>query len=248
MKTAILKKSADDLKTSEIMWTTNFKMFKYIKGNRPMHDTRLVREELQKYGAWKKICPLICNQNHEVLDGQNRLFVAQEIGFPGLYYQIVKTTGRQHDIEIIKSLQIGRNWTTQDFLISNKDMGLKSSSELLDFSERHQLPVSNAIIICCNGSSGDAYNKIRSGRNFAIDADSNAIAEYLNHFSDMPFYKTAKFILAIRQFYKKATREQREKLKENRLRIIKFGDTQQYLAGFSNIVNKYARPGKEVYF
>lgn len=236
-----------DLKTSDILYTTNFSLFKFHSLQRPLHDNKTVREEFVRCGFWAKRHPLTCNHKYEILDGQNRFLVAQELGFKGLFYQMVYTSCLDEDIEVMNSTNnVGSGWSIIDCLTSNKSQGLKSSIEVLHFMEKRGLNISNAMVVCC-ADEKVALKRIRNRMDFELLPKRYELAEFLSNFSDLPFFTETKFNKAIKRFFLKATKKNIENLLLKRMTIKKQPDVTSYCIVFCNIVNKGLKGGQELH-
>ena len=105
-------------KIADVFVTTDYSMFKLIKGNRVVslaHVERLKMSFQKKY----LFSPIIVNSRNEIIDGQHRYMAAKALKLP-IHYMIQDGYG----IEEIKILNTNsKNWKAEDFLTAYCDMG-----------------------------------------------------------------------------------------------------------------------------
>lgn len=98
----------------EILVTSDYRLFKILQGNRtvkPPHVARLKRS-FQENGFL--MCPILVNERHEIIDGQNRFHALQQLNYP-VYY--IKVYG--YGLEEVKVLNANHEkWKAQDNLES----------------------------------------------------------------------------------------------------------------------------------
>lgn len=93
--------------------TDDYSMFKKLEGNRDVEKTGKLKKSMKKNGFLN--CPAVVNEELEVIDGQNRIFVAEELKIP-VKFCIQPMVG----IEETKELNSGqKNWSTLNYLHSN---------------------------------------------------------------------------------------------------------------------------------
>jgi hypothetical protein len=236
-----------ELKATETLFTSNFNLFKFHELNRPLHDSKKLRDDLIKCGFWKSYHPLLCNPKYEILDGQNRFVLAQELGFEGLHYKIVHTRNVLEDLDVIRSTNsVGRPWDTADCLYSMKKEGVASAIEVIDIMDKYKLNSSNALAVCTPDRK-KSYDKLKNRSSFDLNPKRREIAEYLMEFTDLPFVYEAKFVRSIVKFYMKSSKEHRAKLLLKRMTIKKQADETAYYSIYCNIVNKNIKKGSELH-
>jgi len=63
--------------------TTDYSIFKFLEGNRPLDKSHLRKLKLSiEKNNHLNLHPIIVNQSYEIIDGQHRLQVAKELNFP----------------------------------------------------------------------------------------------------------------------------------------------------------------------
>lgn len=104
-------------KIPEIKVTTNYSQFKRLCGNRDLSSYDKIIKSIKRVGYW--INPIMVNEKFEVIDGQNRLKAAEELGLPIYYYVQSKA-----DVETARALNLGRsNWQPIDYIKSFAEEG-----------------------------------------------------------------------------------------------------------------------------
>ena len=106
--------------TNKILKTTEYAMFKFIKGNRPINYTHvgnLVNSIKEKDLAM----PIIVDQDMNVVDGQHRLKAYEILSKPVTY--IVKKDFNLADIRQVNSVQ--KYWTPLTYMNSFAQLGVE---------------------------------------------------------------------------------------------------------------------------
>ena len=98
----------------EILVSSNYKIFKFMEGNRqviPIHVKRLKRS-FQDNGFL--LDPILVNDKHEIIDGQNRFTALSELGWP-IYYIKVYNYGLE-EVKVLNQNQ--QKWKPTEHLDS----------------------------------------------------------------------------------------------------------------------------------
>lgn len=223
---------------NEILTTTNYDLFKFVEGNRPTVISTKMKQSMQAVG-WIASSPLICNQKHEVLDGQHRLLVAMELGIP-VYYSVEVTKNRVHDNQIITTLNKNQKmWRLQDWIHHFAENGLKSHRIIRDFEEKHRLGISNSIILCLGGSSNSGM--IRTGKELKLNPNRESVAQYIHKCNALFFHRSSKFVAAVTILFDRASQTHIDKLFSKHMIITEQASISSYLAVFENIINSGQR-------
>lgn len=136
----------------QITKTTDYDLFKRVKGNRPVDINHI--KSLMVSVAQRNLLeniPLIVNDKMEVIDGQHRLEVSRAMNLP--VYFITVPGGSIEDIRRLNSYS--RPWSVADYLESYIDLGLKDYITLKNFAKKFGFSVSMALLILSNtGKNG----------------------------------------------------------------------------------------------
>lgn len=123
----------------EIQSTQDYTLFKRIKGNRHPesnsgHIARL-RAAIEADPQAITYNPLIVNEKMQVIDGQHRLVVLQELGLP-VYY--IKVPGlRLGNVQLLNALS--KPWSPMDYARSYAELGNENYAIYIDFKEVYKL-------------------------------------------------------------------------------------------------------------
>lgn len=107
--------------------TKDYGKFKLLKGNRPINYKHVydIKDSIRRHGYIPTVA--VTNERLEVIDGQHRLQVAQELNLP--YYYVV---GEGLSLQDAISVNIAqRKWTLQDFIESYASAGNQNYIDLL---------------------------------------------------------------------------------------------------------------------
>lgn len=176
----------------KIYWTTDYGRFKFLKGNRDIHEGKVnkIKKVIQSGIDVLKYAPIIVNEAMEIIDGQHRFAVSREMK-GNVYYVINK----EADLSIVPTINSNSSkWRNIDFL--NSYMDLKKPAYLALHAFMDEFPgigLSTAIKIVHAGTmeASDAVESFREGmlgdNHFQL---ANKIAIHLEDFRpymDNPF-------------------------------------------------------------
>lgn len=134
-----------DTIVSQVHKTNDYDKFRFISQNRePDHVNVLV------LSFKDRLVPnaILCNENLEIIDGQNRFLAAKQIGAP-IYYYIINGLGI-YDVASLNSY--GKNWSMIDFIKMWAELGKEEYKKILSFSaEFPDISLQNIVYILGNG-------------------------------------------------------------------------------------------------
>ena len=171
---------------TRIFTTTEYDLFKRLKGNRDVTNKRvaIIKESISSIGYVSN--PVIVNENYEVIDGQGRVRALMELGLP-VEYRIITGLG----IDDCRAMNLKpTGWSINDFVKSYAEYGNKSYILLKDIADHHELgytlvySISN---VCINGGRA-TQNAIRNGAFSLTEEEAvklNKICDYLMEFQDV---------------------------------------------------------------
>lgn len=131
-----------DKQVTSIFETSDYDKFKIMAGNRNINlsSVKKIEESIAKNGF--KMCPILVNENFEIVDGQHRFTALKDLGLP-IYYVIENGL----NIEDCKILNLNvKNWSMTDFLKSYSDMNNDEYVKLSNFVSENKLSINNAMI------------------------------------------------------------------------------------------------------
>jgi len=108
--------------------TYDYDWFKFIDGNRkPDHVNALI----QSFRRRDVPNAILCNQNGEIIDGQNRFLARKQEGLPIYYYCIENLD--IYDVACLNSY--GKNWSVIDYVKMWADLGKEQYNRIFKFRE-----------------------------------------------------------------------------------------------------------------
>jgi hypothetical protein len=117
---------------SHVHTTTDYSLFKPTGGNRNknlLHINRLKKSMAENY----LFTVIIVNEKLEIIDGQHRFEVIQELGLP-LYYVVCKGYGL-NEVHILNANS--RNWNADDYLEGYCSLGYYDYILYRDFKKKY---------------------------------------------------------------------------------------------------------------
>ncbi len=165
--------------------TTDYKLFKYKKGNRKIVKgavNRIVRAVKKRNILPSN--PIIVNGKYEVIDGQHRLEAAKVLEIP-IYYTVFEPASLE-EIQLLNANV--RQWTAIDFLNSYVDLGNQDYIDFKNFMDKHDLTFSATLLLLTNYHEigKDIHVLFREGRfkiNNIQEAEKNVeiLKTFLEH-------------------------------------------------------------------
>ncbi len=113
---------------NQVLQTTDYSMFKFLKGNRNVNRPHLVR---LRHSFEKKylFSPIVVNEKYEIIDGQHRFITAKELGYP---INFVVVNG--YSLKEVQMLNTNMaNWGQLDYLNAYCDLGYPDYLKLREF-------------------------------------------------------------------------------------------------------------------
>jgi hypothetical protein len=147
---------------TSITATKNYTIFDRSRENRPVNlsNRHRLRESMNEYG-WLKAFPMFAqraaNGRLVIIDGQHRFEIAKELGIAVCY--IVDET----EVDVVK-LQGGASWVPKDYAGSFAQRGFKDYERVIEFADRHRIPLSTAAALLAGTVSfGNVAAAFRNG-------------------------------------------------------------------------------------
>lgn len=236
----------------QIHKTTNYGLFKVVKGNRQLNKGHLnnlsvsiMRNNLLEFN------PIMVNKKMEVVDGQHRLEVAKRNGLP-IYY-IIAEKSNLNDVQALNSAQ--KSWSMQDYIDSFIAKG-NENYEILDlFVKTYDLPISTGVSLLSGHNGGREHAVMQHFKlgEFVVTSVKTA-EDYAHKLNDLRVFcepgigKTAYFIRAAINVYKKNVNNplfsHDQLIKKlsvwtniSNKKIIRYGAEKDYLRLFEEVYN-----------
>jgi hypothetical protein len=144
--------------------TKKYSQFKNILGNRQLSREHInePRVEIERNNLLE-VCPIICNEKMQVIDGQHRLEAAKALGV-AVPYVVVPGLGIEHVVRMNTSQ---KKWMMKDYIRLHIDLGNQDYIDLQEFINEWKTTPSIAIMLLSNSSynqTGNKVNEFREGR------------------------------------------------------------------------------------
>lgn len=186
----------------KIYKTSRYNLFEVHEFNRPLrkHTLNALEKSMLRDGFRPSDAIHVCKKNKKlkIMRGHHRFATAKKLGLP-IYYIV--------DIEIDISdeeRKINTHWTVTEHVKAFANQGIRSYIELLEFAEKHNMPVTTSGFLLGGyaNKAGAVTERLRSGR-FEIEDHcleyAECVADILNECeaNGLHFAKTRAFITAI---------------------------------------------------
>lgn len=250
------KKSTVASVDTPIMLTNSYDSFTRMPGNRKVQPS-LVKRLIHSFSVSNNkdlimSRPVIVNEDYQVLDGQHRLEALKELGLP-VPYLIVKNAG----IEQVREINFAqRDWKLIDYVDSFIEKDTPHYQTLLDFSQKHNIPLTMAATLLLGERSNRDNNAIRSIIKSGIFEvrDLNGAEQIMDRvhlfkpFCHPIVWKGARFIKIITDLNKHGIDWDRmaEKLQTSPVRIVYTSQESEYLFALEQIYNHNVGRGTKV--
>jgi hypothetical protein len=201
--------NTNEQQQGRIYRTDDYSIFKTHENNRPLHEDQQLYISLKTHG-FRCSDPIHCRQAEDgrlkVVRGHHRLHYAKMLKIP-VYYIIDNADLDIYQFEGNTKVR----WTISDFVFSRARNGDDSYKKLLDYYQKHRIPIGAAVQLLAGnavrggeGSSGK-LQEVKMG-NFKIGdrghADSvMAILDLLDKFA-LDFSRSKSFIGAVSHILK----------------------------------------------
>lgn len=186
----------------EVRETYEYDLFSFMPGNRPVNAANF--KKLKASMSEKLLmCPIIVNENYEIVDGQHRYTASKELGLPIRY--IIVEGYKLEDVQ--RYNVVSKTWKMGDFLNMYASEGIYSYISFKYFLESNNIPISIALKIFSTikgEATSKTINDFENG-NFNIDTEELEKADKfifaLEYFSAFEEYKTVPFLNAFMKLY-----------------------------------------------
>lgn len=142
--------------------TTNYSLFKVKQGNRVINQKHVekLKDSFQKHD-YLPSCPIIVDEDFNVIDGQHRLEAAKQLGI-AVYY----VTEKEPDNDLLIDLNITqRKWTSPDYVNYYAEKGNEHYIRFRQLLKDIPLDVNTLLDMAKNTDIGGSYltNVLKTG-------------------------------------------------------------------------------------
>jgi hypothetical protein len=229
--------------SSQVHTTKDYFLFKSIDGNRTknlLHINRLKKSMSENY----LFTVIIVNERYEIIDGQHRFDVIQELKLP-LHYIVCKGYGL-NEVHILN--QNSKTWNADDYLTGYCNLGSTDYLKYREFKDTYQIGHNECMIILSGTHNKGQIDMFYNG-NFKIKNYNEACKMIEKILLIEPYYdgvRRRSFIYAMLQLFKNENFEFTEflqKLKTQPSALVDCTNTSQYVSLIEEIYN-YRRRDK----
>lgn len=183
---------------NQVLQTTDYNLFKKLDGNRRLNKAH-VKRLLDSFRKEKLQCPIVVNQNYEIIDGQHRFESSKELGLPVDF--IMCNDYGLREVQLLNSNS--SNWKKEDYLNAFCDSGEKEYLKFREFmNEFPEFGISSCESLLTGLARGDKQVMCK-------DSNGNSMRMGIRAFENgelfIPDYEKsrdyAKKILAVKPFY-----------------------------------------------
>lgn len=187
----------------QVHTTTDYFLFKSVEGNRNknlLHINRLKKSMSEIY----LFTAIIVNENFEIIDGQHRFDVIQELGLP-LNYICCEGYGL-NEVHILN--QNSKTWNADDYLQGYCKLGYDHYIEYLKFKNKFNFGHNECMLLLGGSENGPNIKKFYNG-DFQIKDYNKAyekasklvmIGKYYEGYQRRSFVRTMNTVLDKPQF------------------------------------------------
>ena len=166
---------------ASVFMETDYTVFKHLLGNRAVTPARktTIRNSIEKVGY--VLNPIVVNKNMEVIDGQGRLAVLEELGLP-VFYVVDENAG----IDECVSMNIGQtNWKLIDYVEQYAAYGNINYIRFLDlyksYSKRITIDTITGVTSNSIVTNGWHNNKLKTGEFLLSEKAYNSSLPYFEY-------------------------------------------------------------------
>ena len=223
--------------SNQVHTTTDYFLFKPIEGNRNknlLHINRLKKSMSDNY----LFTVIIVNEKYEIIDGQHRFDVIQELKLP-LNYIVCNGYGL-NEVHILN--QNSKTWTSDDYLDGYCKLGYKDYLRYKEFKELYGIGHYECMWLL-NGAQLSNPTQVFFTGDFKVKNYNEACKIIEKIMLVEPYYeewKRRSFILAMLQLFKNPNFELTEFLQKLKLQptaLSNCSTTNQYVSLIEEIYN-----------
>ena len=198
MNSNVVVKNEDKI-TGYVVRTYDYDQFKHLEGNRALLESRkkTIRKSVKANG--QLFSPILVNDKMEVIDGQGRLEVFRELGYPVEY--IVSPGLTRKDCIVFNSTST--KWSTYDYVCSYAELNYGDYIRLKSLIDKHKKASLSSIQFAISGNTcncgGGSSSKRASGFGKSIIDGTFKLTEHEYLEVDEKLSYGEQFILSFRQ-------------------------------------------------
>jgi hypothetical protein len=231
------------LEEGRLLSTTDYDMFKLVKGNRPVNERRVaqIAESMRQRGFIPSY-HITVDGDMVVTEGQHRLAAARLAGVPVIY--LIDSRLERADVPALSALAKG--WSDDDFVQAFAREGREEYLKLQAYRERTGFPVHMCIRLAAGRGAKEAGECLRDGtfafqnQQFA-DLVAQRAADFKPYFRG---HRESPFVSALIYLSRHAEYDHQtmmHRLSQQATRMVKCANRDQYIALLQDIYNHRAK-------
>ena len=190
----------------KVFATTNYKVFKKVDGNRPLNKTKIQRI-IQEIKAGNDILdgvPILVKEvknNLEVMDGQHRLDIAEQLKRP-VHYIIHKQDMSLHNIAKVNSNV--EKWKGTDFINCYTKAGNNNYKQVGEFHKKYGIAIGTCLALLTYGTQKHDGGSTTLTQDFETGVfqvkkykEAVLLAEICKNFSAFKGWNGRGFVIAV---------------------------------------------------
>lgn len=221
-----------------------YRKFRIIRGNRDISKVKIkkIKKSYENGTNLFPYCPILVNEEFQIIDGQHRYMVCKELRLP-IYYIVIPSMELKNIAEINSNTD---KWKVSDFLKCYIEQGNTNYQELLLFKDKYSLVIGVAASLLMDGTSREGTSgvieKFRNGEfKVAHRKKAEELMKLVSDYEDVcDLLNDRSFIRAIEMLSKSEAynhAEVVEKLKKSKAKIEKQKNYKQYIIHIENLFN-----------
>jgi hypothetical protein len=224
----------------------NYSKFNILKGNRNIVNTNL--NNLRKSFEIQDLdIPIIVNERYEIVDGQHRFLVRQELNLPIPYIMV-----KGYSLKECKLLNtVGQKWTSDTFLNSYCDQEYEDYILVRNFMDKYKISLEKALpFFIFQTTKGTARQSFKNGTFKVLDINKTErfFEQYLD-FREAPAFNSKLFSTACIQLFKVKAyshKTMKEKLEYQAYKLKVRSFLSEYTELLLDVYNYKTRDGKKL--
>jgi hypothetical protein len=255
LNTVAMVKTSNQLQqdntVNTVQKTNDYTKFKTKQGNRELNQLHLKRlmhsvKDLDLLHA----NPILVNERYEIIDGQHRFNVCQELKKP-VYYIVVKGLGLR-EIQVLNANT--KNWKSEDYIDGYCSMGMQEYCYLKNLLHTTKLGVTQLLALFTSGQGGGSTMELLRNGNLKLPYKSrgNTILQWIKELQKYyPGADRRTFVIGLVIVYNikgYSHEKMMQKIKYQSTKLVDCTNTKTYLALLEEIYNYKERNEKLRFF
>ena len=230
--------------------TTDYSMFKKIKGNRELNKANL-NAIITSMEQQQLVSPITVNEKFEIIDGQHRFAACKTLGLP-VHFQIQNGYGTS---EMKRFNTTGKSWNKQTFMHSFIDQGYENYVVFYDLLVSYDISLAMALKLLAHFQNKSyqllSFNFEQGDLTLDGFGDVGCFLDKLEDFKFFPQYKTDKFVTAFFRLSNHPQYDHRKmlsKLATHRDRLKKSMTQDEYLSLLCNKIYSFGPTKNPIFY